>query len=272
MWNTVSDEEIKALMEAIRNRYDLDFTNYEIKSLKRGVVRLMMKRKMTSILELWSKVLKDREFFLLTIDDLMVNLTELFRNPDAWVIIKDQILPKFASDRHLNIWHAGCSTGEEVYTMAFVLDEVNMLEKTNRLATDLSSKVLAKAQKADYSLIVMQNYLAPFLKFFPKRKMEDFFDYNALSAVVKDKYRKGITFKNHNLVHDSAFSQHYQVVFCRNVMIYFDEQLKIEVLKLLHKSIKPGGFLIIGYYDIMPDYGKQLFEAYDLGTKIYRKI
>ena len=116
----ISDEELNALMVAVKNRYGLDFTNYEKGSLKRGVSRLMMKHHMDSLLELWARILRDAEFFSEAIDDLLVNLTELFRNPDVWLMLRDQILDEFKHQK-LKIWHAGCSNGEEVCTMSKII-------------------------------------------------------------------------------------------------------------------------------------------------------
>jgi chemotaxis protein methyltransferase CheR len=268
--NSISDEELNALMHALKNRYGLDFTNYEKKSLKRSIARLMMKHKMTSMLELWAKIIKNKEFFERGIDDLLVNLTELFRNPDAWIMIRDDILNHFSRSARLNVWHAGCSTGEEVYTMAIVLEEKGMLRKTKAWATDLSSVALAKAIKGEYSLIIIEQYLKPFLKFYPDKKMAHFFDFNESHASIKARYRQHVSFQRHNLVHDDSNEQQ-DIIFCRNVMIYFDEKLKIQVLELFERSLKEGGFLIIGYYDIMPDRGKELFDVYDVKTRVYRK-
>ncbi|MEO9967359.1 MAG: protein-glutamate O-methyltransferase CheR [Reichenbachiella sp.] len=270
MIDSISDEELDALMQALKNRYGLDFTNYEKKSLKRSIVRLMMKHKMSSMLELWARILKDKEFFERGIDDLLVNLTELFRNPDAWLVIKDRILDHYAAKHRLSVWHAGCSTGEEVYTMAIVLEEKGMLRKTRALATDLSSIALKKAKLGDYSLLILEQYLKPFLSFYPSKKLADFFNFNESHATIKPDYKSHVTFQKHNLVHDDMTIKH-DIIFCRNVMIYFDEKLKLQVLTLFHKSLADDGFLIIGYYDIMPDSGKELFEVFDVRTRIYKK-
>lgn len=256
-------------MQAINNRYGLDFTNYERTSLKRGIVRLMLKHKMESIIELWSKVLRDNEFFKNAIDDLLVNLTELFRNPDVWIKLRDQVMPNLGS-KSLKIWHAGCSTGEEVYTMSFLLETIGLLHRSQLMATDLSSTALNKAKKGDYRLEIMQQYLIPFLKFFPSRAMEDFFDYHDKHATIKARYQTNVVFKRHNLVTDQM-NDKYDIIFCRNVMIYFDDILKKKVLQLLHDSLKDNGFLIIGYYDIMPEFGKTIFATYDVKTRIYQK-
>lgn len=270
MIESISDEELEALMQAMKNRYGLDFTNYEKKSFKRSIVRLMMKHKIGSMLELWSKILKDKEFFLNGIDDLLVNLTELFRNPDAWIKIRDTILDDFKDKSQIKIWHAGCSTGEEVFTMAMVLEEKGLLHKCKALASDLSSIALEKAKNGIYSILIMKQYLRPFLEYFPNKKMEDFFDFKEKDAVIKDEYRKHVEFKRHNLVQD-PMNQKYDIIFCRNVMIYFDETLKLNVLNLFNNCLNEGGYLVIGYYDIMPDGGKEIFDTYDVKTRIYKK-
>lgn len=270
MIERITDEELSSLLQAMKNRYDLDFSNYEKKSFKRSIARLMMKHKIKSVLELWSKIIRDKEFFLESIDDLLVNLTELFRNPDAWIKIRDQILPNFEKSPKLRIWHAGCSTGEEVYTMGIVLEEKNILSKSNILATDLSSTALAAAIKGEYSLLILKQYLKPFLEFYPRRKMEDFFNFSDKFAVIKHVYQRHVRFLNHNLVHDEM-TEKFDIIFCRNVMIYFDEKLKLKVLKMFYDCLNPGGTLIIGYYDIMPDAGKEMFDAFDVKTRIYKK-
>ena len=267
--NIISDEEVSALLVAINSRYGLDFTNYERTSFKRGVVRLMMKHRMETSIELWSKVLKDKDFFNNAIDDLLVNLTELFRNPDVWIKLRDDLLPSLKNDS-LKIWHAGCSTGEEVYTMSFVMEELGLLNRTRILATDLSSSALRKATKGEYSTLILTQYLKPFLQFFPNKKLQDYFDYEGSHATIQAKYQRNVDFKKHNLVVDRMKGK-FDLIFCRNVMIYFDEKLKTRVLDLLNSCLVEGGHLIIGYYDIMPDYGKNLFELYDIKTRIYKK-
>ncbi len=256
-------------MVAIKNRYGLDFTNYEKGSLKRGISRLMMKHHMDSLLELWSRILRDADFFSSAIDDLLVNLTELFRNPDVWLMMRNQILDRYQSQR-LNIWHAGCSTGEEVYTMAMVLEEKHMLGVTNTLATDLSKKALKAAKVGSYPVQLLKQYLRPFLGYFPHSRMEDFFQFGDTHATIKPQYKRSVNYELHNLVNDPS-PGNFDIIFCRNVMIYFDDKLKTEVLNLLYRSLNPGGFLVIGYYDIMPEYGKKLFQLYDVRTRIYTK-
>ncbi len=266
----ISEEELNALMVAIKNRYGLDFTNYEKGSLKRGIVRLMSKHHMGSLVELWGRVLKDQDFFTNAIDDLLVNLTELFRNPAVWMKLRDEILEQYRTGSSLNIWHAGCSTGEEVYTMSIVLEDKGLLHRTSVLATDLSSRALVKARKGEYPRQLMNQYLTPLIKYFPYSRMQDYFTFEKSHATVKNRYKENVRFVRHNLVHE-PMQERFEIIFCRNVMIYFDDKLKTKVLNLLFQALKPGGYLIIGYYDIMPDYGKTLFKVKDLQTRIYQK-
>jgi chemotaxis protein methyltransferase CheR len=267
---TISDEELNALMLAMKNRYGLDFTNYEKSSLKRGVSRLIMKNKMDSLLELWSKILRDKEFFYKAIDDLLVNLTELFRNPDVWIKVRDEILVNI-KDRPIKIWHAGCSTGEEVYTMAIVLEEMGLLHSNVTIASDLSTKAVNAAKKGDYALALINQYLKPFLSIYPNKKLEDFFEFHDKHASIMPQYKRHITFKNHNLVHDPKLGD-FDIVFFRNVMIYFDDKLKRYVLDLMYESLKPNSYLLLGYYDMMPEYGKKKFKLVDVKTRIYQKV
>ena len=266
----ISDEELSSLTTAIKNRYGIDFTNYEAKSLKRGFARLTMKRKLGSLLDLWSKIMGSREFFMGCIDELTVNLTELFRNPEIWVQLKDEILPKYKTKLSINMWHAGCSSGEEVYTMAIVLKELNMLRRTKSLATDLSSTILAQAIEGRYSNMLSSKYSKSFQKYLPNAKIEDSFKQEDRYMQVKDELKKHVEFKQHNLVQD-PMDRKFDIIFCRNVMIYFDDALKIKVLKLFHDSLEDDGYFVIGYYDMLPAESKELFEVIDSKTRIYKK-
>lgn len=271
LYEEISDEELKALTGAIKSRYDIDFTNYETKSLKRGFARLISKNGMESLIDLWGKILHDKEFFLSCIDDLTVNLTELFRNPEFWVKLHDEVVEdvKSRSD-NLNIWHAGCSTGEEVYSMAVVLEDKKVLHKTKTWATDLSSKALSKAIEGRYSTTLIGKYEKGLINYLPHKKMEDMFKIENHHMIVKDKYKKHIDFHQHNLVQDKV-EKKFHIIFCRNVMIYFDEELKTKVINLLYNSLDNNGYLVLGYYDVIPEESKKMFDIYDSKTRIYKK-
>jgi len=266
----ISEEEVKSLMIAMKKRYDLDFTNYETSSLCRGVTRLMAKHKISAPLELWSRVLKDDDFFLNSIDDLMINLTELFRNPEAWLGVRQNVLENLKYKQNLKVWHAGCSTGEEVYTMAMILDDCGLLESSEIVATDLSKKALSQAQNGEYSIQIMNKYAKSFKAFFPKRSLEDFFDFEADNATIKSKFKKNVTFQQHNLV-SCEMSGKYDIIFCRNVLIYFDGILKERIINFLESCLTEDGYLVLGFYDTIPQRILEVFDVKDQNSRIYKK-
>lgn len=266
----ISDEELQSLTNAIRQRYGIDFTNYEKKSLKRGFARVISKHNLETLLGLWSKVLKDREFILGMIDDLMVNLTELFRNPEIWVKIKQDILVRNRYGNGIDIWHAGCSTGEEIYTMALVLNDAGLLGSARTLATDLSTIALEKAKAGRYPDIIFRKYLSSFHRYFPGADVNKYFEVSEEEAVIRPAFKSHVTFQRHNLAQDTMHKK-FDIIFCRNVMIYFDDALKMKVLTLFHQSLKPDGYFVIGYYDLLPDRSKDLFVLHDPVTRIYRR-
>lgn len=268
---SLTEEEVKSLTQSINRRLGLDFTNYEIKSLGRGLTRLMLKNKMETVLDLWSRVLTDDQFFIKNIDVLMVNLTELFRNPDAWKCLQEEVFKQFANKPAISIWHAGCSTGEEVYTTAIVLGKIGLLYKSKAVATDLSTSAIEKATKGEFSNNVIGNYEKGLQKIYPTDKIADYFHLHKDKASIKTMYRRYATFKVHNLVKEPVEGS-FDIIFCRNVMIYFDDRLKLNVLDKFYHSLNEGGFLIIGYYDVMPDAIYNYFEIYNSSTRVYRKI
>jgi chemotaxis protein methyltransferase CheR len=268
--DSISDAELASFTEVIRKKYGIDFTDYERNSLKRGVQRVINKYRLGSLMGLWSKVLQDQEFFFKVIDDLMVNLTELFRNPDTWIQLKESLLDEFKDRSQLCVWHAGCSTGEEVYTMAIVLAEKGLIHKTQTLATDLSSRALEQAEKACYPRVLFERYGKTALSYLKEKDLEHFFRYEEDHVYFKDAFRKHIRFQRHDLVQEEM-PRNFQIIFCRNVLIYFNENLKMRVLEKLYRSLLPGGYLIIGYYDMLPSGHEKYFEVSDPNTRVYRK-
>ncbi|HSZ25326.1 MAG TPA: protein-glutamate O-methyltransferase CheR [Cytophagaceae bacterium] len=266
----ISDEELDSLTNAIKTRYGIDFTNYEKASLKRGFTRLIQKNNLENVVDLWTKIMKEKDFLIRGIDDLTVNLTELFRNPEFWIKLKNDVLPQFSEKNKIDFWHAGCSSGEEVYTMAMVLKELNLLHKATTLATDLSNTILDVAKEGKYSNLLINRYQKGFKAYFPFGNIGDWFDIGETDSVIKDKYKRHIEFKKHDLV-GNAMNREFDLIFCRNVMIYFDDVLKMKVLKLFHSSLKEGGFFAIGYYDMLPNDHKIYFELYDSSTRLYKK-
>lgn len=266
----ITDEELNSLTTAIKTRYGIDFTCYEKKSLKRGFARLIARNELGSMIGLWSKILKDKEFLIKYIDDLLVNLTELFRNPEIWLKVKDDLLEKLKTKPVINIWHAGCSTGEEIYTMAIVLKEQGLIQKTKALATDLSTTALENAKLGSYNTMLWKKYAASYLNYYPKGDPGKHFTVTDNEIAVNNDLKNHVKFLRHNLVQD-RMDRKYNLIFCRNVMIYFDETLKMKVLKLFYDSLEDDGYFIIGYYDMLPEASKEMFVLHDATTRIYKK-
>lgn len=266
----ITEEEVNAFMLAMRKRYDLDFTNYEPKSLVRGMTRLMAKHEMNGMLELWSRILKDDDFFLNSIDELMVNLTELFRNPEAWIRIKNEILSQYQKADQIKIWHAGCSTGEEVISMAITMEDAGLFHKCIALATDLSNTALNTARKGAYSINSVKSYEKNFLKYNPRKRLSDYFTYSEKVVTVKPYYLSKAKFLRNNLV-DLSINEKFDIIFCRNVLIYFDGKLKTQILAHLESCLNDGGYIILGYYDTMPNQSIDIFDVHDNSVRIYRK-
>lgn len=266
----ISDEELASLTNAIKTRFGIDFTRYESKSLKRGFARLIARHDLESLVGLWSKILKDREFLLKYIDELLVNLTEVFRNPEVWLKLRDDLPSLFKDKPVINFWHAGCSTGEEIYSMAILLKEIGLLHKVKTLATDLSNTALDQAKSGAYNQLLWKKYSAAYSTCFPKGKLSNHFLCAENGFTIKNELKSHITFQRHNLVQDEMRKK-FDIILCRNVMIYFDDKLKMKVLKLFYDSLVDDGYFIIGYYDMLPEQSRSLFVLMDAKTRIYRK-
>jgi len=266
----ITDEELKAFTTAVKTRFGLDFTRYEQKSLKRGLVRLISKKESQSMLGLWAQMLKDKTLIISYIDELLVNLTEFFRNYDLWKKIKEDILQEIGYQGELRIWHAGCSTGEEIYTMGMVLKERFLLHRSKVLATDLSAKALAQAKEGCYSNIIWDKCAKSYALYNPEGNVDRYFSKHEHSFEVIKQLKKHVRFQRHNLVQDKIEGQ-FQIIFCRNVMLYFDSTLKMKVLELFYDALTDDGFFIIGYYDMLPYKSKEMFTLHCAKTRIYKK-
>lgn len=269
----ISDYELDSLNTAIFTKYGYDFSNYEKTSFKRRIQRILYKYEMNTLLDLWRKILFDKEFFLEMKDEISVGMTEMFRNPDFWQKIASDIIPKFEDKPELDIWHAGCATGEEIYSMAILLYEKGLLRKSKALATDLSDNFVAIAKKGEYDSESISRYSKNYLEYNPNGiglrnylcQIEDD------NFVFRDFLKDYACVKQQNLVSDPTDGQ-FDIIFCRNVMIYFNDELKMKVLKMFNESLKPGGLLCIGYFDALPRDYEQYFEYEESSLKLFRKI
>lgn len=270
---TITDEEVASLSQSILTRYGLDFTCYEPKSLKRRIVRLLSINNYTSIHDLWNRMLHDRTFIQTFMNEISVGMTSMFRDPQFWKHLKRLLSKNFEHLPHLVIWHAGCSTGEEVYSLGILLKETGLSQKSIAFASDINQVALEEAKRGEYHKIRMIENEANF------KEYNAYSDFSKYYTSVDGKFvkmdeglTKHVTFNYHNLITD-PYTGKYDLILCRNVMIYFDAEAKQKLIKKFHEALNPGGYFVIGFYDTMLSLiDQKLFRLVDSEAKIFQKV
>jgi chemotaxis protein methyltransferase CheR len=238
--------EIELLVNELAQRYGYDFSNYAKASLRRRVNRLLVIDRIPSFAELLYRVKNDDGDYLTHIvEALTVNVTEMFRDPSVFKIIREEVLPVLATHPFIRIWHAGCASGEEVYSMAILLEEANLLNKSLIYATDLNASIIENIQKGIFPLTRMQQYSENYIASGGKKDFSSFYTAQYGWAKFNQKLKQKMIAATHNLVSDRSFNE-FQLIFCRNVLIYFDKILQDKVLKLFDDSLEKLGFLVLG--------------------------
>ena len=268
----ISDEELKSLTDAIQQRHGIDFSCYEPKSLKRRVVRTLHIFKLNAVHELWIKILKDPSFIYPFMDEISVGLTAMFRDPVLWKKMRQLFNVEFSDKKELSIWHAGCSSGEEVYTMGIVLKESSFNKPVTARATDISNQAMANAKKGEFHMMKMEEYDRNYLNFNPASALQKYYVINNDVANMDMSLIRHVTFEHHNLI-TGPFTKKYDIILCRNVMIYFDNTAKIRLFEKFYNSLNPGGLFIIGFYDaVLPLVDATKFRVLDMDAKIFQKL
>lgn len=272
MSKVITSEELESLNRAVLLRYGIDFTCYEPKSLMRRVQRSLSVFKIDSISELWLRCLKEQNFIHLLVNELTVGMTSLFRDPLLWKSIRDKALPILDRKDKIDMWHAGCSTGEEVYTMSIITGEAGMAKKFNTHASDINQHAIKIAKKGKYHQLNLADFEKNYLAFNPEGFLDRYFDWGHNKITFSKKLIKNVQFEYHNLVTEKP-KRNYDIVFCRNVMIYFDDGAKAKLLQKIYDCLNPGGFFVIGFYDsLMPFIEKTPFTFFDRDAKIFQKL
>ncbi len=241
----INDSDIDILIYEILETYGYDFSNYSRASFKRRVIRLLDLDKFKSFEHLKHVIKTDKTYLNRFVEEITVNVTEMFRDPEFYTALRNKILPQLATKPFIRIWHAGCSTGEEVYSMAILLKEANLLDKSLIYATDINPGVLLEAKKGIYPLKNMKLYSENYIECCGKEDFSSFYTAQYDRAIINDSLKKKIIFSTHNLVSDRSFNE-FQIIFCRNVLIYFDKTLQNKVLKIFDQSLENLGFLALG--------------------------
>lgn len=263
--------EINQLLEAILFRYGYDFRNYARASLERRVLHRVQLSGLESVSDMIPRIMHDPDFFELFLKDMSITVTEMFRDPHVFKEIRNNVCDQLRTYPRINVWLAGCATGEEVYSMAILLREEELLEKTRIYATDFNNHSLAIAQKGIYPLEKMKLFTKNYLAAGGKASFADYYSAKYDSAKIDDSLKKNITFANHNLMKDQVFAETH-LLLCRNVLIYFDRELQNRVLEIFKKSLIHRGYLVLGDKETL-DFTSvsDAFEAFSKRERIYRK-
>jgi chemotaxis protein methyltransferase CheR len=265
------DEELILLLNDLIDRYGYDFTGYSEASLRRRVDRFISKEHIPDITVLRSLLLRDPDYFRQMVEEITVNVTEMLRDPLFYKALREEVIPILATYPFIRIWHAGCSTGEEVYSMAILLKEAGLLHKSLLYATDINPGVIEKARTGIFQGSQMRKYSENYIQSGGKNDFSSYYTANYNLAKFDEKLSEKMIFAIHNLVADSSFNE-FQLILCRNTLIYFKKDLQSRVLELFDHSLELLGFLALGskeslrFSDIEPK-----FRQIAADQKIWRK-
>lgn len=244
------DEEIEYLLLNLHEKHGYDFTSYSRASLKRRLNRIMSLERFPSFAELHFHLMEDRAYLPRFIEEITVNVTDMFRDPSFFKYLRERIIPILATYPFVRIWVAGCSTGEEAYSMAILIEEAKLSHKTLIYATDINPKVLERAKSGIFPASLMDQYSENYLQSGGKEKFSKYYFTKYGNVIFKESLRDLIVFSNHNLVSDQSFNS-FQLISCRNVLIYFQTPLQNRVFNLFDESLEPLGFLALGNKETM---------------------
>ncbi|MBC8056764.1 MAG: protein-glutamate O-methyltransferase CheR [Rhizobiales bacterium] len=239
------DIELRLLVDAIYLKYHFDFRGYASSSLKRRLTTAMSRFNCATLSQLQDKLLHDPAVFPALIDYLTVQVSEMFRDPGYYAALRSQVLPLLRTYPSLKIWVAGCSAGEEAYSLAILLREEGLLERTLIYATDINPQALARAEEGVYELDRIAAFTANHQKSGAANSLSDYYTAAYGRAVFDKSLRKSIVFSDHSLATDSVFAE-VHLVSCRNVLIYFDRALQDRALGLFREALCRKGFLGLG--------------------------
>lgn len=266
----MEDIEVGLLLEGVYRQYGYDFRDYAMSSVRRRLRHLVREEGLTTVSGLQEKVLHDPRCLQRFVLALSVNVTSMFRDPAFYKALRERVVPLLHTYPKVRIWHAGCSTGEEAYSFAIVLEEEGLYDRCHIYATDMNETVLKMAAAGEVPLRGMRENTANYIRSGGRRAFASFYTAVDDRAVLHPSLRRNIDFAQHNLVTDRSFNE-FNVVFCRNVLIYFNRDLQDRVHRLFYQSLVRFGFLALGSKETVQFSAHQ--AAYeDLGERIYRKV
>ena len=269
--NLVKDNEVEILLNDLLEIYGYDFKDYSRASLKRRINRLFLIDKFTSFAEFRYQLKTEVNYLKRFIEQITVNVTEMFRDPEFYKTIREDVLPGLGTYPFIRIWLAGCSTGEEVYSLAILLQEANLYHKSLLYATDINPDVLQKASKGIFPLTSIKQYSENYNHSGGMKELSSYYSANYDLAKFNDSLKTKMIFSTHNLVSDTSFNK-FQLILCRNVLIYFDKCLQSRVFNLFDDSLENLGYLALGSKETLrfSNISHKFSQLKD--EKIWRKI
>ena len=269
--DTITIEELHELIDLIKKIYGFDFSDYSKASLKRRLLRVLQLKRL-QLYDLKHLLVNDPAFFQQLLEEITVNVTEMFRDPGFYKALNSQVIPYLSSYQHAKIWCAGCSSGEEVYSLAILMQEAGLRKKSFIYGTDINTEMLKEARKGIYSLRKIKSYAENYQLTGLSGSIIDHFTILYDAASIHNELKQNTLFSVHNLVSDNVFNE-FQLISCRNVFIYFEIKLQERILDLFYKSLAPLGFLCLGTKEtIRSDFFKKKFKVINQKENIYQKI
>ncbi|MDQ8732917.1 protein-glutamate O-methyltransferase CheR [Paenibacillus sp. LHD-38] len=263
--------EINLLLDGIYNVYGFDFRNYLRSSLRRRIQHRMNLEGLPTITSLLEKVLHEPGFMEKLQNDFSIKVTEMFRDPSFFASFRNEVIPMLRDLPEIRIWHAGCATGEEVYSMAILLQEEGLLDKTKIYATDMNEQVIQSAKLGKFSIKRMQTFTKNYLQAGGTKEFSSYYSADYEFAMFHPYMKENMMFAQHNLATDRSFNE-FHVILCRNVMIYFDTELQRRVHDLFYESLASQGFLALGNMESMISVHKAQYEDFNPTERIFRKF
>ena len=268
--NELEELEIRLLLQAIHARYGYRFQDYASGSMRRRVRAALARSGLASLGELQHKLLAEPEFFAGMLDDFTVRVSEVFRDPGFYRVFRERVVPTLRTYPMLKIWHAGCASGEEVFSSAILLVEEDLYERSQIYATDMSPKALEMARAGVYPEAETEKFANNYRDSGGKARFEDYYSRAYGRIAVRESLRKNIVYFQHDLASDYALGEMH-VVFCRNVLIYFGSELRDRTLRTFTDCLGHGGFLCLGMNESLPPTAKDAFSEFAARERIYRR-
>ena len=263
--------EVELLLEGVYRHYGFDFRSYAFASIRRRLWKRMESEGLTSVSALQDRVLHEPEMMEKLLLDLSINVTAMFRDPAFYVAFREKVVPLLRTYPFIRIWHAGCSTGEEVYSMAILLREEGLYDRARIYATDINEVVLQRAKAGIFPIDRMQEYTDNYIRAGGKRSFSEYYTAKYGGALFDQTLTRNVVFSQHNLVTDKSFSE-FNVILCRNVLIYFDKDLQSKVHELFYDSLAMFGIICLGSKETLRFMSNERCYEQVSSEKIFRKV